>query len=285
MPDSYEKRGYLLEDFRLFHLKGVNSVKIDYHYHEFYKIFILVSGSGCYHVEGSRYRLAGGDTVLIGSRCVHKPEFESPYERLIIYISPDFLNRFSTEESDLLHCFFGQKDHVLRPKDPAKNNILSLALQLEQELASDHYGRDILSGALLLRLLVEIARARNTTPVQTPEIRPSDNGRISEILRYIDAHFTEDLTIEALADRFYLSKYHMMRSFRQETGSTIHAYILDRRLLLARDLIGGGENATSACYHAGFKSYSAFTRAYMKRFGTTPTGRTDRSAIAEATFE
>ena len=54
MDENYEKRGYLLEDFRLFHLKDDRGTKVDYHYHEFCKIVLLLSGSGSYTVEGRR---------------------------------------------------------------------------------------------------------------------------------------------------------------------------------------------------------------------------------------
>ena len=51
MDENYEKRGYLLEDFRLFHLKDDRGTKVDYHYHEFCKIVLLLSGSGSYTVD------------------------------------------------------------------------------------------------------------------------------------------------------------------------------------------------------------------------------------------
>ena len=65
----------------------------------------------------------------------------------------------------------------------------------------------------------------------------------------------------------------MMRLFHRETGFTIHTYLLQRRLLAARQLIDKGMRATEACYRCGFRSYSSFTRAYNKHFGSTPTGR------------
>ena len=96
-----------------------------------------------------------------------------------------------------------------------------------------------------------------------------------ELLRYIDAHLTEDLDIDQLAEEFYISKFYMMRLFQKETGTTIHAYLTQRRLLRARELMGGGMRAMEACFTCGFHSYSTFTRAYGKYFGTTPTGRAD----------
>ena len=61
-PLSYEKRGYLKEDFRLFHLADNNLGPMDYHYHTFHKIIILLAGRTGYAIEGERYTLQPGDS-------------------------------------------------------------------------------------------------------------------------------------------------------------------------------------------------------------------------------
>ena len=106
-----EKRGYLLENFRLFHLRSESGEKVDYHYHEFCKLLLLVSGQGSYFVDGKRYLLNAGDIVLIGSRSVHKPELleNVAYERIIIYVSPEYLQKMSTADCDLHALFSGEK--------------------------------------------------------------------------------------------------------------------------------------------------------------------------------
>ena len=283
MENNYEKRGYLLDDFRLFHLKDKEGTNIDYHYHEFCKLLMLRSGSGGYTVEGHRYSLETGDIVLIGKHCVHRPEFEHGllYERVIIYISPEFLQQQSTPDCPLEEIFNGANGHVLHLNTP--DALWSISDRLEKELAEDKYGRIIVSNGLLLRLLIEIARnMQDPNAAFSTPIAPTDS-RILEILRYIDAHLTEDLSIDILAEEFYISKYHMMRLFKQETGRSIHDYLQERRLLHARDLIRQGVSATDSCFQSGFRSYSSFTRAYAKHFGTTPTGR--KGAPAEETYE
>ena len=285
METGYEKRGYLLDDFRLFHLKDKNGTNVDYHYHEFCKLLMLRSGSGGYTVDGKRYTLEAGDVVLIDSQCVHHPEFEHGvlYERVILYISPQFLQQQSTADCHLQDIFNGENGHVLQLGMPEK--IWALSDALEQELAEDHYGRVILSNGLLLRLLIEIARIiRNPETTFAKPITPTDS-RILNILRYIDAYLTEDINIDTLAEQFYISKYHMMRLFRQETGRSIHGYLQERRLIHAKDLIRQGVSATESCFRSGFRSYSSFTRAYAKHFGTTPTGRKGHSAPADETYE
>ena len=61
---EYEKRGYLLENFRLFHLNSPSGTSVEYHYHEFCKLLLLVNGRGGYVVDGQRYLLQPGDVIL-----------------------------------------------------------------------------------------------------------------------------------------------------------------------------------------------------------------------------
>ena len=284
---DYQKKGFLTEDYRLFHLRSDRGTRTEFHYHEFCKILMLVSGSGGYTVDGRRYALQSGDIVLIGSHTVHRPEFEpgAAYERIILYISPEFLRRSSTPGCDLGELFCGEKGHVLRPEDSERKRLFSLAAALERELAENDYGREILSAGVLLRLLVQLGRSLLRSDAPRPGPMTPGNERIASIVRYLDRHLTEDICIEDLAEQFYLSKYHMMRLFRRETGTTIHSYLTERRLGLAKELMAGGMSATDACFRAGFRSYCSFTRAYGKHFGSTPTGRRDAAALAEETYE
>ena len=275
MEEHSERRGYLQEDFRLFHLKDDRGTKVNYHYHDFCKVVLLLSGSGHYTVQGRRYLLLPGDIVLVGSRCVHRPEFEPGflYERVILYISPEILERSSTERYSLGDVFSGERGHVLRPAEDALRRIQSLARQMEEEMSDTRSESAILARCTLLRLLVEIERAMRSEAELPPPLAPRD-GKILEIVRYLEENFAEDIPIDELAKRFYISKYHMMRRFREDVGTSIHSFLSDKRLFAARELIQSGVSATDACYRCGFRSYSAFSRAYGKRFDATPTGRT-----------
>ena len=284
---GHSKRGYLLENFRLFHLKTRGAAQVEYHYHEFCKILLLVQGSGGYFVDGQRYRLQSGDIVLLDAHSIHRPELEgdASYERIILYISPEYLSRQSTGDCELRWIFSGEKGHVLRLPEKQRQKIFQAAAQLERDLESGGFGREILSSAGLLRLLVEIGRNREDPAASGPSpVMPKDK-RILDILRYIDDHLSEDLDAEAIAAAFFVSKYHMMRQFRRETGTTVHLYITQKRLVKARELMDSGMRATEACYRCGWRSYSSFTRAYNKHLGTTPSGRLDAGQVREADFE
>ena len=278
---SYEKRGYLLENFRLFHLRSEEGAEVDYHYHEFCKILLLVSGQGSYFVEGKRYHLNPGDIVLIGNRSVHKPAFSgnAAYERIIMYVSPEYLQRMSTEDCDLLSVFSGEKGHVLRLKEQRRKTVFSIVAQLERDLSQDGFGRTQLSQAGLLRLVVELGRSMEDPGADLPRPSMTENRRVLEIMDYLDRNLAEDIDIDRLAETFYISKFYMMRLFQKEVGTTIYTYLTQKRLLKARELMDSGMRAMESCYACGFRSYSSFTRAYGKYFGTTPTGRVDTALI------
>lgn len=275
MDEQFEKRGYLLEDFRLFHLQDARGVKTEYHYHEFCKLLLLLSGSGSYTVEGRQYPLGPGDVVMLGSHCVHRSAFEPgrPYERMILYISPDFLQRHSTPQTQLEDCFSGIHGHVMHLSDKHLQRLTFLASALEQELSGTRFAGAIASTGLLLQLLAEVVRfQQDRSALWTAPAIPS-SPLIRSLLSYLDQNLEQELSIDDLAEHFFTSKFHMMRQFRQETGTTIHSYVTEKRLFLARNMIQQGISSTEACFRAGFGSYSSFTRSYAKLFGMTPTGR------------
>ena len=280
---NYRQRGYLLENFRLFHLHTAPQNPVDYHYHEFCKILMLLSGGGEYYVDGQRYLLQAGDIVLLNSHSIHRPDMDKgmPCERIIIYIDPDFLRRSSTGNCDLLSVFSGEKGHVLRLSDSRRKKLFHLAATLEEDFKSKEFGQEVLSTAGLLGLLVELGRARQRNDALDDSPMMPRSNRIRDIVRYIDSHLAEDIDADEIARQFFVSKYHMMRQFKEETGTTVHLYLTQKRLMLARSLIDGGMRATEACYRSGFRSYSSFTRACAKHFGATPTGRMDAHYVRE----
>ena len=270
---NYEQRGYLHEEFRLFHLRGPMEETVDWHYHTFHKIIVFLSGSASYGIEGSTYPLQPGDMVLVSRGCIHRPEAApgAPYERMILYISPEFLRQNSTDGCELETCFSlarTQFDFVVRP-GTRKKELLDILRALERACAVPDFGQALLAKGLFWQFLVQLIRGMRAHDLSYAQPGAEDEKTVA-ILRYLSAHLTENISIDDLAARFFISKYHMMRRFRAETGYTIHNYLITKRLLLARELIAGGMPVTQACYAGGFGDYSAFSRAYRRQFGQPP---------------
>ena len=97
------------------------------------------------------------------------------------------------------------------------------------------------------------------------------HAHLKETLSYINENLAADLSIDTLADRVFLSRYHFMRLFKEQTGSTVHQYVRQKRLLYAARLIREGVPAVRAAGDAGFNDYSVFHRAFRSSFGISPT--------------
>lgn len=269
-PLQYEVRGYLKEPFRLFHLADSRRERIEYHYHTFHKVIILLAGKAGYAIEGERYDLSPGDFVLVGRGSIHRPEVAEDdfYERMILYIDPAYLTSLSTEDCDLESCF-RQAQTAFRYvyRDEGGSRVRQMFETLARTSREGGYGAALLERAQFLELMVEVNRVcRGGHQVQAA----AGDRKVVALLQYLNLHLTEELSIDQLAERFYISKYHMMRRFRQETGYSIHGYLTEKRLLLAQRLLAQGISPSEAGERAGYQDYSTFSRAYKKHFGRGP---------------
>ena len=109
--ENYEKTGYLKNDFRIFHLKDARKMDIAYHYHDFDKIVLFLSGDVTYSIEGRRYELRPYDVILVNAGEIHRPMIHSdmPYERIIIYVSSGFMREYRDENYDFEPVFSGSE--------------------------------------------------------------------------------------------------------------------------------------------------------------------------------
>ena len=270
MEQNYVQRGYLHEDFRLFHLRGAMEESVDWHYHTFHKIIEFLGGESGYGVEGKQYLLQPGDLVLVPQGCIHRPEAEpnAPYERRILYLSPEFLRR-AGGSCDLATCFDRAREEFRFVVHPADGTGGAQLAALEHAEREDAFGRELLAQSLLFQFLIGLNRAMADDLLQYAKPAAYDR-KIESILRYLSEHLTEPVSIDDLAARFFVSKYHMMRQFRAQTGYTIHGYLTGKRLMFARAMIAAGTPILQASEESGFGDYSAFLRAYRKQFGAAP---------------
>lgn len=276
---QYSKRGYLNSDFRIFHLNDQIEKEFDYHTHDFHKITIFIRGKVQYFIEGKTYELEPYDIILVNRNDIHRIQVNpsEPYERIIVYISPGFMDAYRNEDYDLTYCFRRAKEeqsYVLRIPSLKNSSLFKTTMRLEGSFDDTEYASGLYRQVLFLEFMIQLNRAALKERIEylDPKLY---NAKIIDIMQYIQEHLTEDLSIDMIASSFYLSKYYMMRLFKAETGMTIGSYITHRRLLLARDCIYSGMPLTEACFNAGFHNYSTFFRAYKKCFHKPPNDSLD----------
>lgn len=270
------KRGYLNEEFRLFHLKDSRAQKLDYHYHEFDKLIFFLSGKVTYMVEGVTYFLQPWDILLVQHNLIHKPIIDpgEPYERVVVWLGRDYLAERSVPEEPLDQCFDLARErgfHLLRADGDRRLQYMQTIRSLEEALRSREFGASRMADTLCQQLLIGINRdiLRSRTAQEERDSYRVD-PKIEEVLKYIAAHLQEELSVDLLAKQFFISRYYLMHRFKDVTGYTVHHYISQKRLLKAGELIRQGVSVMKAAEQAGFSDYSTFLRAFRKTFHTSP---------------
>ena len=113
------------------------------------------------------------------------------------------------------------------------------------------FGARRMADTLCQQLLIQVNRdflRANTAPAETDSYHL--DPKMEEILRYIAANLEGDLSVDALAARFYMSRYYLMHRFKEITGYTVHQYTVQKRLLRAGELIREGVPVMKAAEEA-----------------------------------
>lgn len=266
-----KKTGYLREPLKLFYLSNKRKWECPYHYHDFDKITLFFQGHVDYEIEGKTYQLKPYDIVVVRAGQMHRPIIHdtSVYERIIAYISSDYLASFAKNGCDLTTIFSQSISSVLRQPQEA-DALYGVSCRLRHAFCSD-FSRyhHVLEETIFLEFLIYLSEAlqhHRIGYVKTGQ----QNEKIQEIQAYITQHLTNDLSISSIANQFYISPDYLMHLFKNETGYTLGTYITVKRLHLARTLMEQHLPLTEVCYDSGFRQYSTFYRAWKNYYGHSP---------------
>ena len=250
--------------------------KVDYHYHAFDKLILLLGGKVTYVVEGVTYFLQPWDLLLVGHDLIHRPIIDpaEPYERVVIWLGREWLERRSDPGEALDTCFDTTRErgfHLLRFDAERRLHYMQRIQQLEEALRDRSFGAARMADTLCQQMLIDVNRdvLRSRTAQEERDSYRVD-PKMEEVLRYILDHLGEELTVESLSKRFFISRYYLMHRFKAVTGYTVHQYISQKRLLRAGELIRAGVPVMKAAEQAGFEEYSTFLRAFRGTFHMSP---------------
>lgn len=271
----FDPRQYMSRtDFEVFHSQDPQAPDIDLHHHDFYEVYMFISGQVEYRVEGHMYQLEPGDILLISPMELHRlvvKESNSVYERFVLWINREYLEQFTTADASLTRCFDSALDshtNLLRPSPARRAEILARMDTLVRESYGSGYGSKLAATGILVQLLVDLNRMVLEADAQRAE--DGATPLVSGVLGYINQHYNEVITLDDLATRFYVSKYHLSHEFKKVVGTGVYRYITLKRLLIARQLLSSGISPGTAYVHCGFNDYANFYRAFKARYGISP---------------
>lgn len=262
-------------DFEIFSYSDNCLKTVDYHHHDFYEIYYFVSGNVSYMVGANRYDLEPGELLLTRPNELHQVTVldESPYNRMVLWVKKSLLEKLSTENTDLLACFKDNERHTNRitPGMSRQGKLLEMFERLNEIYhGGDAYGSDILRYAYLSELLVYIndIYKRRAEKEESPPV--SRNALILGVIDYIGENIETNISLDMLSEKFYLSKYHLCREFKRYMGTTLHRYIVQKRLVHAKEMMEEGYTLSEVSSGCGFSDYSNFFKSFKNEYGISP---------------
>lgn len=276
MNDSgiFSRKGYLDEDYHYFHLKDSSGQEHSFHFHEFNKVVLLLSGRVDYIVENTTYPLQPWSVLLVPHHAIHKAviDVSEPYERIILYLDSDFLDRV-LPNAGLMACFEAADrsgQYILLPDARQREELTALLRSFEAAMNDTLRGAEAMRDTLIMQFFILLNRIRPAGDPAGEARSPRMDPKIRDTLAHISENLSGDLSVDTLAARVFLSRYYFMRLFKAQTGDTVHAYIRQKRLLHAARLIREGMPAAQAASACGFHDYSVFNRAFRSSFDIRP---------------
>lgn len=243
---------------------GSNYVDSNYgfalHSHDgVYEILYIEEGTPSFWVEGTSYPLSKGDIVIARQdemhRIIHMESYM--YKRLVINIKTEF---FNIEGCDNYAAFFENRPVGLGNYFPSNEVFEDIIARIKKYV--------VLREKVLVKLaLCELSWALNSASANS---LIESRGFVQDIVLYINENITQPLTLEKIAEHFYISKYHLCRIFKEKLGLTVAKYITHKRIMMVKELCASGKNITEACISSGFGDYSSFYVAYKKETGKSP---------------
>ena len=237
------------------------------HCHNAYEILYIKEGTGYFYVEGNKYKISNNVLLIFKPLEFHFVEIapSSRYERFVI----NFDSSVVFEHKDILLKIFDNRslgaNNIFWDEDKAILNILK---RLDCYLLLEEKERILMSKLILNELLIVL---RNKYSLKLLNV--SGEKLIVRIINYINDNLTSPMHLEELAEKFYISKFHLQHLFKKHTGIPIMEYITRKRILKAQLLINEGYKASNASNMCGFNDYSSFYRAYIKHTGLKPSDK------------
>ncbi len=237
------------------------------HSHDGYEFFLFIKGDAQYLVEGNYYNLNPLDAIVISQNEMHRVfHFSNTfYERFVINISPEFFVDANCEEyEEIFKNEIFEGNNKIFAKDILESGLYNIILSLKKYSNNGENCNSPVVRAAIIEFLYVLNNIKNFSKSE------QSDTRIRDIISYINENYTENISLDDLAARFFISKYHLCRLFKKATGHTVHNYINHKRLTVLRDLLSTGISIGEGCSLCGFPDYSSFYRFYIKETGKSP---------------
>ncbi|MFH5184928.1 helix-turn-helix domain-containing protein [Paenibacillus sp. TAB 01] len=244
------------------------------HAHDSYEIYYMRAGERFYFIKDRSYHVNKGDLVLIQPNVLHKTtESHAPnHERILINFTESFMANIHGEIVEGLYQVFdeGPVLHLDAREVLAVEAVMEKMLREKKQPddASEGYMK-LLLGELLLMILRHLRqsdrKSRNTEHPTTL------HRKVSDIVKHINEHFREPMSLKGLAAHFHISSYYLCRIYKEVTGFSVIEYVNTLRVQEAQKLLKNTRiSVTDITEKVGFESSTHFGRIFKAICGMSP---------------
>ena len=275
--DHSEDNFFHVADIHLLTRKNHDSVAMQrFHYHNYFEIMIVQRGEMTIMVNYMEKKLSQGSVTLLSNNLPHEiTSFGGDYRVVIIHIPHEMLRWEMSRIPELAHDDHFMKEsrcgyHYTQPR--IFERVSALARQLNKNegflrISNLFEMLSVLSNAVVDERIVE--NWGNDTNAIGNKV---DHSAVERAFAYIRSHYTEQLTLDNIANYANQNKTALCRSFRRTTGQSIFQYISRLRIERACELIRGTDRSiTNIAYEVGYNTFSHFVNQFRTTMHTTPT--------------
>ena len=276
-----------LGELYYYHGSSKNWTMMNYHYHETCEIILSMSDGVTIYIGKHSYTANRGDLFLIRSEEFHrvKPIANSNYARYVLMFDLARVRRLVEPLGYNFLRYFEEPSDTFVPKLSLPPTALTTMTELMNRLDPLYSTcKEPHSLALIYLLIAQMlihvqdlydffyqdhppALERNDVSF---EIHDNSKDRIQQIKQFICDHIEEKLSLNLIAEQFFISKYYLSHYFRKETGFSIMQYIAMQKVIRAKHMLKQGYSITSIAMTLGYNSDSHFISTFQKYVGTTP---------------
>ncbi len=246
----------------------------NYHYHDCYELYYLYSGERYYFIQDTTYHVGDGAFVFIQPYDIHcTANFEGcGYDRMLINFKRDYLEEFLPLFGDvnIFECF-DEAVHTAVLSPVSRQFAEKLLENMLKEYLSQNPAREKYLKIALLQLLLFLNMHRNTSEGSMLQYVNSTHKTIAEITGFINNYYYEDITLESISARFFISPCYFSRTFKKVSGLSFTQYLNNVRIKEARNLlVTTNMTITEIAIATGFRSSTHFNRVFKNITGMSP---------------
>ncbi len=276
------KEGYLLknilykndeETFTVSYREALSHHMPTNHFHSTFEVYYLMSGTREFFIKDRTFVVKEGDVIIISPNILHRTtNTELPkHERFIVNIHESCMGSCDQSNRGIFQPLFEQEYMILRCSLQERILIEALSNNIIQEIQDKMQGFEMYAQTLVQQLLIICCRHIKQNRIQSLEFPSPMHERISEVVRYINNHYMNDLSLNLLADKFYVSPYYLSRFFKEATGFTFIEYLNSVRIKEAKKLLEQSTMKVNFIYKkVGFRSITHFGRVFKSVTGYAP---------------